>query len=66
LVTQTLFTSDSNVFGTVKTKSGKNIIFNGQSITDVSGTVTIDPKKRNITKASGVVLHLIDRVIVPQ
>jgi uncharacterized surface protein with fasciclin (FAS1) repeats len=66
LVTQTLFTTDSKVFGTVKTKSGKNIIFNGESITDASGTVTIDTKKRNITKASGVVLHLIDRVMTPQ
>jgi uncharacterized surface protein with fasciclin (FAS1) repeats len=66
LVTQTLFTTDINAFGTVKTKSGKSIVFNGGNIADASGTVMIDTKKRNITKASGVVLHLIDRVMVPQ
>jgi hypothetical protein len=66
LVTQTLFTTDPTVFGSVKTKSGKTIIFNGSNITDASGTVTIDSKVQNVAKASGVVFHLIDRVMVPQ
>jgi uncharacterized surface protein with fasciclin (FAS1) repeats len=65
LVTKTLFTSDASVYGAIKTKSGKSITFNGGNIIDATGTITIDAQKRNLTKASGVVLHLIDRVMVP-
>jgi uncharacterized surface protein with fasciclin (FAS1) repeats len=65
LVTQTLFTSDNLVYGIKKTKNGKSITFNGGNIVDSAGTINIDAQKRNITKASGVVLHLIDRVMVP-
>jgi uncharacterized surface protein with fasciclin (FAS1) repeats len=65
LVTQTLFTGDVSAYGIIKTKNGKSITFNGGSLTDSQGTVTIDSQKRDFTKASGVVLHLIDRVIVP-
>jgi hypothetical protein len=65
LVTKTLFTTDNSVFGKIITKSGKSMVFNGGGITDSAGLVTIDPQKRNITKASGVVFHLIDRVLIP-
>jgi uncharacterized surface protein with fasciclin (FAS1) repeats len=65
LVTKTLFTADNSIIGPVLTKSGKSLVFNGGSITDSSGSVAIDAQKRNITKASGVVFHLIDRVLIP-
>jgi hypothetical protein len=65
IVTQPLFTGDAAIYGVVKTKSGKNITFNGGTITDGTGTVTIDATVRNKTKASGVVLHLVDRRIQP-
>ncbi len=65
VVTQTLFTGDATVYGAVKTKSGKTITFNGNTINDSAGTVNIDPIKRNISKRTGVVLHLIDKILIP-